>query len=350
MEYKKYSAFVSSHFTSLKKERTELISGLLDAQMIPICMEHFTVTTSEKFDDIKELIDQSDLFILLLGEVYGSCDEQGVSWTEREFDYAHQQNKKTLIIRTEAYQKLEADEKEGMELSEDQKKQLRFGRDKELCFFAQDVTNDRSISRILQQFLSGVNMQSCKGWVRRSDSFDEEWQNKHRYLDLSGKWYHVHLKENDVSYMRAGEVQITQNFTPEQYKTLHFSANNYNVVRIDAEKEKLIFDKMKRTSWDGDYIIKDDKHIRGVYFAERYFKGKYDEWNAEKGIYIGIHLLDIVDEDNDEDTTDQTQMLAGSFNDAFPALKSGDLFLFRDKKMRYQFLLDHFEETLRSKT
>ena len=54
MEYKKYSAFVSSHFTSLKKERTELISGLLDAQMIPICMEHFTVTTSEKFDDIKE--------------------------------------------------------------------------------------------------------------------------------------------------------------------------------------------------------------------------------------------------------------------------------------------------------
>ena len=67
-------------------------------------------------------------------------------------------------------------------------------------------------------------------------------------------------------------------------------------------------------------------------------------------MYIRIDLLDLIEADKEECTTDQTQMLAGSFNDAFPALKSGDLFLFRDKKMRYQFLLDHFEETLRSKT
>ena len=94
MEYKKYSAFISSNFESLKNERMELISCLLDAQMIPICMEHFTATTSENFEYIMYLIDQSDIFIMILGEVYGSCDSMGKSWTENEYEYAIKAKKK----------------------------------------------------------------------------------------------------------------------------------------------------------------------------------------------------------------------------------------------------------------
>lgn len=350
MEYKKYSAFVSSHYNSLKAERMELITCLLDAQMIPICMEYFTVMTSRKFGEIKELIDQSDIFILLLGGVYGSCDGNGVSWTEREFNYAHEKGKNTLVIRTKAYQELDAREKAGESLNEQQQKQLLFGRDNRLESFAQDVRSDRPISRIVQQVLAGTDFSEYIGWTRRSDSFDEEWQNQHRYLDLRGKWYHVHLKDDDVSYMRAGEVEVTQDFTPELYQILHFSASNYSVSGIETENKKLILNKMKRTSWDGDYFIKNDKHISGAYRAERFFKGQYGEWMIEKGIYRGIHLLDIVDEDNDEDVTDRTMMLSGSFNDTYPAPKSGLLYLFRTKEMRYQFLLDNFEETFRSKT
>ena len=52
MEYKKYSAFISSNYESLRSERIELINCLLDAQIIPICMEHFTATSSENFDYI----------------------------------------------------------------------------------------------------------------------------------------------------------------------------------------------------------------------------------------------------------------------------------------------------------
>ena len=349
MKYMKYSAFISSNYKSLKKERTELINCLLDAQMIPICMEHFTVTTSENFEDIKELIDQSDVFILLLGDVYGSCDQNGVSWTEREFDYAYEKNKKILSVITEAYQALKARKKAGEALSEEQEKQLRFGSDERLGF-SQNITKERSISRIVQQFLSGADLHDCTGWTRRSDAFDTEWQQQHRYLDLRGKWYHVHLKEDDISYLRAGEVKVTQEFTPEAYRTLYFSAHNYHVEGIDPDDRKLILNKMKRTSWDGDYFIKDDNHISGVYCAERFFKGQYGEWEVEKGIYRGIHLLEIVDEDNDEDASDHTVMLSGSFNDAYPAPKSGMLYLFRTKEMRYQFLADNFAETLRRKT
>ena len=45
-----YSAFISSVYESLLDERDEVIKSLLDKRVFPICMEHFTVSASERFD------------------------------------------------------------------------------------------------------------------------------------------------------------------------------------------------------------------------------------------------------------------------------------------------------------
>ena len=63
-----YSAFVSSAFTSLRDERNQVIDVLLDFDILPIGMEHFTVSTNGNFSDIQEYIDDSDSFIMLLGD------------------------------------------------------------------------------------------------------------------------------------------------------------------------------------------------------------------------------------------------------------------------------------------
>lgn len=101
MRKKLYTAFLSSNYSGLKNERSIAIKKLLDANVFPVTMEHFVIGSTDGFKDICELIDDSDVFILLMGTRYGSRDERGdnKSWTEKEFDYARANGKKMLIVR-----------------------------------------------------------------------------------------------------------------------------------------------------------------------------------------------------------------------------------------------------------
>ena len=107
MRKKLYTAFLSSNYSELKEERTIAIGKLLDADFFPVTMEHFVVASTDGFKDICELIDDSDVFILLLGTRYGSRDKRdNKSWTEKEFEYARKNDKKMLIIKLESLKKL----------------------------------------------------------------------------------------------------------------------------------------------------------------------------------------------------------------------------------------------------
>ena len=94
MADKIYLAFISSEYERLRKQRNAIIDILLDFDIMPIGMEHFTTSYDGNFSDIEIFIDQSDFFILLMSDNYGSTDANGISWTEREFDYAVKKNKK----------------------------------------------------------------------------------------------------------------------------------------------------------------------------------------------------------------------------------------------------------------
>ena len=77
MRKKLYTAFLSSNYSGLKNERSIAIKKLLDANVFPVTMEHFVIGSTDGFKDICELIDDSDVFILLMGTRYGSRDERG---------------------------------------------------------------------------------------------------------------------------------------------------------------------------------------------------------------------------------------------------------------------------------
>ena len=161
MGNKMYCAFISSVYESLKDERSEVIDCLLDFRVFPICMEHFTVSVDRNFGDIKRFIDESDIFILLLGKKYGSTDENGVSWTEREFDYAVERRKNIVAIICDELVKemnyteeqLEKRVSEGSADS-DLPKQVRFARK---IGFTRTVSDKLSISTIITQYLRQVD-------------------------------------------------------------------------------------------------------------------------------------------------------------------------------------------------
>lgn len=88
MAAKKYQVFVSSTFRDLVDERQDTIRNILDLNHIPAGMELFPAADVEQLSYIKKVIDECDYYLLIVGGRYGSLDADGVSFTEREYDYA----------------------------------------------------------------------------------------------------------------------------------------------------------------------------------------------------------------------------------------------------------------------
>ncbi|MDR6135738.1 hypothetical protein QE361_002733 [Sphingomonas sp. SORGH_AS802] len=95
---KKYQIFVSSTFTDLKDERQDAIRSILDLRHIPAGMELFPAVDKTQLTYIKKVIDECDYYVLIMGGRYGSIDEAGVSFTEREYDYAYGTGKTILAF------------------------------------------------------------------------------------------------------------------------------------------------------------------------------------------------------------------------------------------------------------
>lgn len=86
---KKYQVFVSSTYLDLKAERQAAVSAILKNGHIPAGMELFTASDMNQWDTIKRWIDESDIYMLILGGRYGSVEpKSGKCYTELEFDYA----------------------------------------------------------------------------------------------------------------------------------------------------------------------------------------------------------------------------------------------------------------------
>ena len=89
---KKYQIFISSTYNDLKEERRKVQDTILSMYQFPIGMEMFSAADEEQWEIIKETIDSSDYYILIIAHRYGSTIESGedvgISYTEKEYRYA----------------------------------------------------------------------------------------------------------------------------------------------------------------------------------------------------------------------------------------------------------------------
>jgi len=96
---KKLQVFVSSTYLDLKEERQAAVEAILKAGHIPAGMELFTAGDKSQWEVIKRWIDESDVYMLLLGSRYGSVSpDTGKSYTHMEFDYAIEQGKSRFSL------------------------------------------------------------------------------------------------------------------------------------------------------------------------------------------------------------------------------------------------------------
>lgn len=84
----KYQVFISSTYEDLKDERDQVIKAVLEMGHIPVGMEMFSAGDESQWNLIKKQLDDVDYYIVIIAHRYGSVDEHGISYTEKEYDYA----------------------------------------------------------------------------------------------------------------------------------------------------------------------------------------------------------------------------------------------------------------------
>ncbi|MEK3701931.1 DUF4062 domain-containing protein [Paenibacillus sp. FSL R10-2199] len=105
---KKLQVFISSTYTDLLEERQAAVQAILDAGHIPAGMELFQAGSQSQKDTIQRWIDESDVYLLILGARYGSLEPSTQkSYTHWEYDYAGQVGKPrfAIVISDEAIER-----------------------------------------------------------------------------------------------------------------------------------------------------------------------------------------------------------------------------------------------------
>jgi len=98
-EKRKLQVFVSSTFTDLIEERQAAVQAILTAGHIPAGMELFSAGDQSQMDEIRRWIDESDVFLLILGGRYGTVENSSQkSYTHLEYEYALKQGKALFAV------------------------------------------------------------------------------------------------------------------------------------------------------------------------------------------------------------------------------------------------------------
>ncbi|MDP3951409.1 DUF4062 domain-containing protein [Microbacterium sp.] len=98
MKDRRYQVFVSSTYTDLQSERQGVLSALLELGCFPAGMEFFPASDSTPWAHIERVIDDSDYYAVIVGGRYGSVTETGLSFTQREYEYAQRTSKPILAF------------------------------------------------------------------------------------------------------------------------------------------------------------------------------------------------------------------------------------------------------------
>ena len=172
---KRLQVFVSSTYEDLKHDRQAAVEAILTAGHIPAGMELFTSGDESQMEVIKQWIDESDVYLLILGGRYGSLEPvSGKSYTHLEYDYAVSQGKPLFacVINENALEQRTKDMgSKVLEMAEPKKlKEFRTGVLSNIAKFWSDA---KDIKITIGETLAHISRKDdLVGWVRADTQAD----------------------------------------------------------------------------------------------------------------------------------------------------------------------------------
>jgi Domain of unknown function (DUF4062) len=270
---KKHQVFISSTFSDLKDERQAAVEAILTAGHIPAGMELFAAGDESQMEVIKRWINDSDIYMLILGGRYGSIDLQtGLSYTELEYDYAVSLNKPffALVLKEPAIEAKAKALKIDEHSKEDAIKYDAF-RKKVLSKISKLVEDSKDIKIGVLESIKSFSGRNLHGWVR-SDQLPDVSPLLTQLKALSTE--NSTLKDN----LKNTPVTSIEDFELAELKDYVDISINYNPTGLLHDETNTSF----KLSWE---------KIFGL-IAPKLMSAQTDT-NMKK--YIGSQILDLED-------------------------------------------------------
>jgi Domain of unknown function (DUF4062) len=263
---KRYQIFVSSTHSDLHKERERVINELTRIGYIAVGMEQFPATDEEQLEYIRPIIDESDYYVVIIRGKYGSLANDGISFTEKECDYALETKKPVLAFLFKNPDQLRVAETDNDPVKAQKlnafKKKLEERRIVKYWEDSSELVND-----IKDSIHDIVRRRPGIGWIRGDQALDpkvykdleeERRQNKElkEKLDALGKedivfpshfshgtdWFEIHYsvsersKDDTIIERSSGDYKISWDDLFVKLAELIYLENHENAIRRYIEK------------------------------------------------------------------------------------------------------------------
>ena len=309
---KKYQVFVSSTYEDLKEERAAVTQCLLDNNCIPVGMEQFPASNMSQMEYIEKMLDDCDYYILIIGGRYGSLDDDGVGYTEKEYNYAQQKGIPVMAFVNLHPEKLPNEKCEHANIEKFKAFRDRVRNAKKLVKGYSDIGDLKA--NVVTAVNAAIREYPGIGWVRATDLLQEEnleMGNNVVALSQTTKVYACEAEQGSFTFdysnndgkftIGKDEYLFTTEWSKASNRSIHACSDSSNIdsiARIKApctlSKEKLTgeydFSSRCRTPNIGDIIIW--KNIFGNYAATQIIAisddtrgANHDELTCEYVIY-----------------------------------------------------------------
>ncbi|MFH0287324.1 DUF4062 domain-containing protein [Vibrio owensii] len=171
MNSKKYQVFISSTYKDLVEERESIIKAILEMYHVPIGMEMFSAEDEEQWEIIRRTIDVSDYYILILGLRYGSKTSDGISFTQKEYEYALEKKIPVLAFVMDEDAPLTKDKRDN-DLTDINNFREMVLRNSKMAQFWE--TKDQLIKNVSISLMKQIFQKPGIGWVRGDKLGTEE--------------------------------------------------------------------------------------------------------------------------------------------------------------------------------
>ena len=220
---------------------------ILNYDCFPAGMEMFPAMDEEIFKYIKRIIDDSDYYLLIIGGRYGSMSDDGVSWTEKEYDYAVSKGIPVIAFDHKDFTQLPANKTD-----QDNKKR------KKLIAFKKKVSTGRLIKKwsnkddlalaVATSLKSVLELQPRIGWIRANSIFGSDAQteterlkkeildreNEVKRLKMVVKGLEMELKKKDAGYPENKSIIIPG--TGISFKMIHVDGGTFMMGANKGDK------------------------------------------------------------------------------------------------------------------
>jgi hypothetical protein len=222
---KRYQVFVSSTFRDLQEERRNVTQILMNMNCIPSGMEWFPAIDEEVWSYIQREIDDCDYYLLIVAGLYGSLAPDGISFTEKEFNYAVETKKRIIALLHSAPDEIPSKFTEKEQEARDKLQAFRKkAQDGRLVKYWR--TADELAGKVTTSLLQTMSIFPAEGWVRGNHAASIEILNE--LNEVRKKKEELEIEVNQLQQRLEGSI-----FTPNEEKEFEY------IIKILSKSIKL---------------------------------------------------------------------------------------------------------------